>query len=115
MDIKSRSVGDVVVIDLDGEFSREGCPRPNLHELVKVKLEAGEKRILINLEKAEFAADFALGQILESYVSTKNLRGTLKLSGLSPKWREVVTLTGLTKVLDIYPSEEVALESFAKP
>jgi anti-anti-sigma factor len=115
MVITSRTVGDVIIFDLDGEFSRDGCPRPNLHELVKAKLGAGEKKILINLEKAEFEDDFAIGQILASLVSTKQISGTLKLSVLSARWQDIMIKTGCNRVIDIYPSEEAALESFATP
>jgi len=115
MVITSRTSRDVVIIDLDGEFSREGCPRPNLHEHVKVKLETGEKKILINLEKSEFVDDFAIGQILESYISTKKFGGILKLSVLSARWQDIMIKTTCNRVIDIYPSVEAALESFAKP
>jgi anti-anti-sigma factor len=115
MDIKSRTVGDVLVIELEGEFSRDGCPRPNLHEVVKAKLETGEKKILINLEKAEFEDDFAIGQILASYISAKKSGGALKLSGLSAKWQNIMKITTCDRVIEIFPSEKSALEGFAKP
>lgn len=114
MDIKSRSVGDVSIIELNGDFSRALCPRPNLHEVVKAKLEIGERKILLNLEKAEFVDDFAIGQILASYISAKNVGGTLKLSVLTAKWQEIMVQTRCDSVIEIFPSEKAAIESFAK-
>jgi anti-sigma B factor antagonist len=112
--ISSRVEGDVIVIELDGEFSREGCPRPTLHEVVKAALENGGRKIVVNLERAEYVSDFALGEILASYVSAKNSSGTLKLSGPSARWQEVLALTNFNKVIEIFPAVDAALKSFAK-
>ena len=66
MTISSTFEGDVTVIKLDGEFSREGCPRPTLHEVAKATLENGTRKILVNLETAEYAGNFGLGEIVAS-------------------------------------------------
>jgi hypothetical protein len=46
MVIASRAVGDVIIFDPDGEFTRDGCPRPSLHELVEAALVTGENKTL---------------------------------------------------------------------
>lgn len=115
MTISSRIEGDVTVIDLDGEFSREGCPKPTLHEVVKATLENGAKKIVVNLERAELVDDFAIGEIVASYVSAKNLSSTLKLSGPSARWQNYLVVSGLKKIIEVFPTVDAALENFAKP
>jgi anti-sigma B factor antagonist len=112
--ISSRVEGDVTVIELDGDFSRDSCPRPNLHEVVKATLEKGGKKIVVNLARAEYAGNFGLGEILASCVSAKNSGGTFKLSGPSAKWQDVLAITGMNKVIEVFPAVDAALESFAK-
>jgi len=112
--ISSRAEGALTVIELDGAFARDPCSRPSLHEIVKATLENGGKKIVVNLERAEFIDNFALGQILASDGSAKRSGGTFKLSGPSARWRDVLALTEINKVIEIFPTLAAALESFAK-
>jgi anti-sigma B factor antagonist len=111
----TRPVGDVVVLDIEGELSLTTSPVPTLHDLVKNHLEMGKRNILFNFEKVGFVDTFGVGQMISSYISTQNLGGRFKLCRLSDKLVYIFHITGLIKVFDIYPTEEAALESFAKP
>jgi hypothetical protein len=46
MVISSRTVGDIIVIDLDGNYSRDLRPSPDLGEQVKAALATGVKKFL---------------------------------------------------------------------
>jgi anti-anti-sigma factor len=81
---------------------------------VKATLEKGGKKIVVNLARAEYAGNFGLGEILASCVSAKNSGGTFKLSGPSAKWQDVLAITGMNKVIEVFPAVDAALESFAK-
>jgi len=111
----TRPVGDVVVLDIEGEFSRTTSPVPTLHEIVKTQLGMGKRSILFNFEKAGFVDTFGIQELISSYTSTHNLGGRFKLCQLSEKLILIFHITGLIKVFDIHPDEAAALESFAKP
>ena len=111
----TRPVGNVVVLDIEGEFSRTTSPVPTLHEHVKTHLELGKRSILFNFEKVGFVDTFGIQELISSYTSTLKLGGRFKLCRLSNKLYYIFQVTGLAKVFDIYPTEEAALESFAKP
>jgi anti-anti-sigma factor len=111
----TRPVGDVVVLDIEGEFSVTASPVPTLHDVVKIHLGRGKRHILFNFEKAGFVDSFGVGQMLSSYKSTQDLGGRFKLCQISDKLNYIFHITGLSKVFDVYPTEEAALESFAKP
>ena len=55
-----------------------------------------------------------MGEILASYISTHNLGGRLKIAKISKKLYLVFQVTMLTKVLDIFDDEDMALDSFNK-
>jgi anti-anti-sigma regulatory factor len=55
-----------------------------------------------------------VGEILASYISTQNLGGKFKLARMSKKLYLVFQVTMLTKVLEIFDSEESALQSFIR-
>jgi hypothetical protein len=48
---RTREIGSVIIIDLEGEFRRSEDNEPSLPELVKCYLDEGKRKILINLER----------------------------------------------------------------
>jgi anti-anti-sigma factor len=114
MIIKTFEKGDVVIFDIEGEIRRSDRSETTVHEMVKDRLESGTRNILFNFEKVEFIDSFGVGEILASYISTQNLGGKLKLARLSKKLYLIFQVTMLTKVLEIFDSEESALQSFIK-
>jgi anti-anti-sigma factor len=114
MQIKSREKNDVVIFDIEGEIRRSDIIDLTLHQMVKDQLDVGKRNILFNFKDVEFIDSFGVGEILASYISTHNLGGKLKIAKISKKLYLVFQVTMLTKVLEIFDNEEVALESFFK-
>ena len=114
MVIGTREKNDVLIFDIEGEIRRSDITDITLHQLVKDQLENGRKKILLNFEKVEFIDSFGVGEILASYISTHNLGGKLKLIKISKKLFLVFQVTMLTKVLEIFDDEKIALDSFFK-
>ena len=114
MKISSRVNKDVIVFDIQGEIRRSDISDVTLHQLVKDQLETGKRRILLNFENVAFIDSFGVGEVLASYISTHNLGGELKISRISKKLYIIFQVTMLTKVLDIYDSEDLAMDSFGK-
>jgi len=110
----SRSAGDVVVFDIEGEFTRLNQALPTLGELVKLKLNAGKDKILLNFERTGFVDSYGVGDLLACFISTQNGGGVFKLCRISVKLALIFKITELDKVLAIYPTEEAALEAFAR-
>jgi len=114
MVIGTREKDDVLILDIEGEIRRSDITDITLHQLVKDELDSGKRKILLNFEKVEFIDSFGVGEILASYISTHNLGGKLKLVKISKKLYLIFQVTMLTKVLEIFEDEQVALESFIK-
>lgn len=114
MVIDKRDKNNVVIFDIEGEIRRSDITDVTLHQLVKDELELGRKQILLNFEKVDFIDSFGVGEILASYISTHNLGGKLKLARISKKLFLIFQVTMLTKVLDIFDEEDLALRSFLK-
>ncbi len=114
MNIQKREQDGIVIFDIEGEIKRSDITDVTLHQLVKEQLESGKKHILLNFQKVEFIDSFGVGEILASYISTHNLGGKLKIARISKKLYLVFQITMLTKVLEIFDEEDVALRSFIK-
>jgi len=112
MEIHARAKDDVVIFDIEGEIRRSDVMDVTLHQLVKDQLDVGKRNILLNFKEVEFIDSFGVGEILASYISTHNLGGKLKIAKISKKLYLVFQVTMLTKVLEIFDEEELALNSF---
>jgi len=112
--ITSRKVGDVVVIEIEGVYSRDARPEPPLAGIVDAELASGEKKYVIDLEKVELASDVAIGEILAAFKRIYDWGGQLKLARPSPGTLRLLKMTMLYKVLDIGDSLESALGSFSE-
>jgi len=114
MEINLREKNEVTIFDISGEIRRSEITDVTLHQIVKDELEDGKRFILLNLSSVEFIDSFGVGEILASYISTQNLGGKLKLAQISKKLYIVFQVTMLTKVLEIFDEEDVALKSFSQ-
>ncbi len=115
MAIAVRAAGDVAVFDITGEDLTRTSFAP-LHELVRTRLGAGQRKVLLNFEKAEFVDSSGIGQIIASYTSTTNLGGGLKFCAVPQKILLVLMIVGIVPhIIKAYPDEPSALASFAGP
>jgi anti-anti-sigma factor len=112
MEIHAREKENVVIFDIEGEIRRSDVTDVTLHQLVKDQLDVGKRNILLNFKDVKFIDSFGVGEILASYISTHNLGGKLKIAKISKKLYLVFQVTMLTKVLEIFDEEELALNSF---
>lgn len=113
--ITAKVAGEVVIFDIQGEFSRVTAEAPTLSELVKSQLGNGKRRILFDFEATGFVDSFGVSEMLASYISIHDLGGTLKLCMIPPKLDLILEVTGLKKILSVYPTEAEALAAFAVP
>lgn len=112
MDIKTRELDDIVIIDIGGDIRQYEVKNNSLYQHVKNQLHAGKRNILINFEKVDFIDSLGVGDLLSSYVSTTNLGGKIKLIKVSPKIHLIFQVTLLDQLFDFFNDEEAAIKSF---
>lgn len=112
MSMKLREKGGIVIADLAGEIRFTDDQVPSLQRLIGEKLAEGKKDILLNLSKVDFIDSYGIGDVVAAYLAVKEKKGRLKLTGLSPKIWLIFQYSGLTRILEIFDSEEKAFESF---
>ena len=109
--INERRVGKVTVLDLKGTL-RIGGGTVSLHKSIRCLVEAGKTEILLNLAGVTQIDGSGLGELISSHVTVKNKGGQIKLIHLTESLRELMTITKLLTVFDVYDDEPEALVSF---
>lgn len=111
LNISERQVGDVTVLDMDGKITiGEGSVA--LRTAIRRLLEENKKKILLNLAKVGYIDSSGIGELVSSYTAINNATGQLKLLNLTQKLQDLLTITKLLTVFDVYDSEEEAMTSF---
>jgi anti-sigma B factor antagonist len=111
LDIKERQAGDVTVLDMDGKVTiGEGSVA--LRTAIRRLLEEGKKKILLNLAGVGYIDSSGIGELVSSYTAINKEGGQLKLLKLTQKLQDLLAITKLLTVFDVYDSEAEALNSF---
>jgi anti-sigma B factor antagonist len=111
LNIAERQAGDVTVLDMSGKITI-GEGSVSLRTAVRRLLEEGKKRILLNLGGVSYIDSSGIGELVSSYTAINKENGQLKLLNLTQKLRDLLTITKLLTVFDVYESEAEALNSF---
>ena len=114
LDIKKRRVGNITVLDMDGEV-RIGGSNIALHDAIRRLLEEGRNQILLNLAGVAYIDSSGLGELISSHITLTKAGGQIKLLHLTHRLRELMTITKLLTVFDVYEIESEALDSFKGP
>jgi anti-sigma B factor antagonist len=108
-----RTVDGVSVLDLEGRIVL-GEESSALRERVKNLLGQDHKKIVLNMGNVSYIDSAGLGALVASYTSAKNQGAILKLVNLGSKFREVLQVTKLLTVFEVYDTEQAAISSFPK-
>ncbi len=112
MPVSIREKGEVVILDLSGEIRVSEALFPSLKKLIAEQLASGKRNILLNFENVEFIDSYGIGDVLAAHTAVQEKKGKLKLAHLSHKIWLIFNYSGLTRILEIFDSEEKALSSF---
>jgi anti-sigma B factor antagonist len=107
----NREVDGVAVVALDGRIVL-GEESNALREKVKGLVAEGKKKIVLNMDNVTFIDSAGLGTLVASHHSAKAQGAALKLCHLGSKFQEVLQITKLLTVFDVYNTEAEAVASF---
>src|SRR5437879_3250036 len=106
-----RQVGNVSVLDMDGNIRIGDCSVA-LQEAIRGLLAEGRNQILLNLARVAYIDSLGLGELISIHITLKKNGGQIKLLHLTQRLRELMTITKLLTVFDVYEDEAEALDSF---
>jgi anti-sigma B factor antagonist len=109
--IASREVDGVTVLDLSGRITL-GEGSVQLRDAIRDLIGKGQRRILLDLGDVNYIDSSGLGELVSAYTTAKNQGATLKLLKLTKKVHDLLQLTKLYTVFDIYDDEASGIASF---
>jgi anti-sigma B factor antagonist len=84
-----------------------------LHKSIRCLADEGKIRILLDLASVKHIDSIGLGELISSHVTLDDKGGALKLMHMTESVHELMTITKLLPVFDVYDDEPEALASFA--
>src|SRR5215472_12630153 len=106
-------VEGVTVLNVAGALTL-GEATATFRRLIAETLAAGKRSILLNLSDVYYMDSSGLGELVRALATVKASSGQLKLLKISPKTRDLIHLTKLYMIFEIYEEESQAISSFAK-
>jgi anti-sigma B factor antagonist len=112
MTINERKTGDVTVLDVDGKILL-GEGDVQLKRKIDELIERKETKLVLNLANVPYMDSGGLGEIVRSYTTVKRAGGELKLLNATKRISDLLTITKLITVFEVFETEADALKSFA--
>ncbi len=112
MKIDTRTIRDVCILDCSGKITL-GEGTMSIRNTVKDVLQGGAKKILLNFADVTYIDSAGVGELVGAFVTSGNNGAKLKLLGLTGKLREVLTITKLLTVFEVFDNETAAVLSFS--
>jgi anti-sigma B factor antagonist len=110
--LNTRKVNDVVVVDMSGQLGG-GEPVLLLRNTVRHFMEDGSRKFVLNLGQVSYVDSSGLGELVITYTSARNRQGDIKLLNLSRIAKDLLQVTKLLTVFDVFDDESKAIQSLA--
>ena len=110
MEIKTRNVGDITIIDIQGRLdtTTAGDVATEINQVV----DAGNARLIVNLQDLEFISTAGLRVLLRISDLAKQQGGAVHACHITGIVKEVIEIAGFNKILTIHETEAEALAAF---
>jgi anti-sigma B factor antagonist len=107
-----RQVGPITVLALAGKLTLDDAGQ--LKGKVTSLIGASQKQIVLNLAGLTFIDSSGLGEMVSCHTTASREKGAVKLANLGKRSQDLLVITKLNMVFDVYDSEGEAIASFAQ-
>ncbi|HEX9759429.1 MAG TPA: STAS domain-containing protein [Candidatus Acidoferrales bacterium] len=108
----NREIDGIAVVQMDGRIVL-GEESNALREQVKTLLAENKHKIVLNMGNVTYIDSAGLGTLVAAFHSARGQGAVLKLCNLGQKFQEVLQVTKLMTVFEVFDSEAAAIQSFA--
>jgi len=108
--ISARQSEGLVILDLSGDIDLAHSPAMRKALLGEIK-EKHTRKVFLNLKNVRYIDSSGIASLVEGLKASRDQGSRMILYSLSPSVREVMELSRLQKIFEIYDNEEQALSS----
>jgi anti-sigma B factor antagonist len=110
--MSTRTLDGVMVVDCSGRivFGEESA---TLRDTIK-KVLTQSPRVVLNLAEVSYVDSGGLGTLVSLYTTARNAGGAMKLARLTQRVGDLLQLTKLVSIFEVFDDEQVAARSFKK-
>lgn len=109
--LSTRQVGDVTVIDAAGRITL-GEGSSAFRDAIKDLVTKGDKKVLLNLGDVNYIDSSGIGELVSGFTTLSNAGGRLKLLNLTKRVQDLLQITKLYTVFEVFDVEAAGLASF---
>ncbi len=110
--LTTRQVGNVTVMDVEGRITL-GEGSSALREALRDLVTKNQNKILLNLGDVSYIDSSGIGELVSGYTTVSNSGGSLKLLNLNKRVKDLLQITKLYTVFEVFDDEAAAISSFA--
>lgn len=110
-EMSQREIRDVTVLKLSGRLVL-GEPCALFRDHIRRLVNEGRKKFLLNLADLRYIESSGVGEVVSAFTMVSRAGGSLKLVSLSKKLHEVLQITKLFTVFEVFDTEAAAVKSF---
>lgn len=110
MEISARRMDKTTILDISGDIDLAHSSEVRRIILLEFR-EKRTPRVILNLLKVNYIDSSGVASLVEGLKASRDVGSRLILFGLSPIAHEVLQLSRLLKIFEIYDTEELALEA----
>ncbi len=111
MKLTTRETGAVAVVTLDGTMLG-GPDAAEINDTLHKLIDAKKKKVVIDLGSVSLMNSSGLGILIGGITTMRNAGGDLKLAAVSPKVMNLLTITKLVSVFEVFDTVKKAVDSF---
>lgn len=109
--VESKDVADNIhLVSLEGDI--DFLVYPELKKQLLKLIESGKINMIVNLDKVNYIDSSGLGAITSAHLKVTSMGGNIKIVSPNADINKIFDITGLSKVVKIYPSFDAAVTSF---
>ena len=111
LEIQQREREGIIILDLSGRLT-VGDEVSTYRERLQKLIESGRTNIILNLKDVDYIDSTGLGALVMSYTSLLRAGGKIKLLNLSRRGIQLLAMTKLTTIFEVFDDEQNAINSF---
>jgi anti-sigma B factor antagonist len=109
LQISARRIDKITIFDVTGDIDLANSPEVR-KALLKELRELKTPRVVMNLSKVRYIDSSGVASLVEGLKASRDAGARFILYGLSASAREVLQLSRLLKIFEVYEDEESALK-----